>query len=138
MFLQIFFLHHNRSVLLLDLHVPSTFPVADVPVDLHILHWLMPEDFCPDPFGQSEHIDGPHHGGLHRFDGIVLIMYRRSRTGKVVYFIHFNEERHGNIMADQFEVRIVHQVNNILFLTCKIIIQANNFIPFFQQSFAKM
>jgi hypothetical protein len=41
-------------------------------------------------------------------------------------------------MPDQLEKGIVKEVNNVLFLSCKIIVEANHFIALFEQPLAKV
>ena len=47
------------------------------------------QNFCSATLGHAKHIDGPHHGCLHRLDRVVLVVARCGRTGKVVDFIYF-------------------------------------------------
>ena len=61
----------------------------------------------PKSFGQAQHIDRAVDidlGGLHR---IILIVNRRSRTGQVINFVHFQIKGKGNIMSNQLEVGIL-------------------------------
>lgn len=41
-------------------------------------------------------------------------------------------------MPYQFKVGMIHQMNNIALIPGKIVIQANNFIPFLKESLTKM
>jgi len=45
--------------------------------------------------------------GLYCFYGIVLIMYWRGRTCKIINLICFNKKRTRNIMSNQFKIRII-------------------------------
>ena len=65
-------------------------------------------------------------------------MYRRCRTSEVVNLVYLGMERLGNIVPDQFEPWIAHQMNNIPLGTCKEIIQAENLIALVNQTAAKM
>jgi hypothetical protein len=65
-------------------------------------------------------------------------MDRRGRTGEVVYLINLNKKRHCDIVPDQFKKRILQKVDYVLFLSGKVIVEANHFIALIQQSLAKM
>jgi len=50
-------------------------------------------------------------GGLHR---VVLVVDGRSRAGQVVDLVHLDVEREGHVVADEFEVRAVQQVLDVV------------------------
>ena len=56
--------------------------------------------------GQPQHVDGAHHVGLDRLDGIVLVMNRRSRTGEIINLIDFQQDRFDHIVAHQIKPMI--------------------------------
>ena len=96
------------------------------------------QNFCLHTLGQAEHIDctmNAGFGGLHR---IVLVVDWRSRARQIVDFVHFNVERKGDVMANQFEMRIAEQMTNIVFTAGKEVIYAQYVVIAFQQFLAKV
>jgi len=89
-----------------------------------------------DPFCQAKHVDCSHHRCFNSFDGIVLIMYGRRRTGQVVDLIYLHIVGSCNIVSDQFKIWVFKQVGNVCFGSGEEIIQAEYFIPFLKQSLA--
>ncbi len=65
-------------------------------------------------------------------------MNRRGRAGEVVNLIHLNIERERHVVAEQLEIRIVQEMNNILFAACEVIVQTDHIIAFSQQPLAKV
>ena len=74
--------------------------------------------------GEAEHVDRSEHRGLDRLDRVVLVMNRRCRTGHVIDSIDFDFERINHIVAKKLEICMILQVNDILLITGKKIIQA--------------
>jgi hypothetical protein len=60
-------------------------------------------------------------------------MDRRSRTGKMVYLIHFHKERMDDIMTFHFEVRIHEEMAYVILATRKKVINTNYISLFFQE-----
>src|SRR5690554_7039218 len=86
------------------------------------------KNFRLNTLGQSQHIYGTHHRGLYGFDGVVLIMYGRSRTGQVVNLVYLYKIGVGNIVPHQFKVGVVEQMNNVSLASGKVIIETDDFI----------
>jgi hypothetical protein len=84
------------------------------------------EDPGFDSLCQSEHVNSSEDTGLDRLHRIKLIVNRRCRTGKIVYLIHFKKDRVDQVMADDFEALIPHEVKDISFLTRVIIVQTDD------------
>lgn len=78
------------------------------------------------------------HARLDRLNGIGLIVKRRCRTGKVINFVDFHIERKADVVANDLEMRVGAQMKNILPVASKKIIDADDLVPFFQQTFAQM
>ena len=62
----------------------------------------------------------------------------RRGTGEVVDLIDLEQDRLGHVMTNKLELVRVEEVSDILLSSGKKIVEANNFITFGQQSFAKM
>jgi hypothetical protein len=84
------------------------------------------EDLGLDSLGQSEHVNSPEDTGLDRLHWIELIMNGRCWTGEIIYLIHFQKYRVDQVMTDDFEALVPHEVKDISFLTCIIIVQTND------------
>jgi len=96
------------------------------------------KDFCPGPFGDAQDVDGPHDIGFDRLDGIELIVHGRGRAGKVVNFVHLQIDGIDDVVADQFEMRLSHQVGDVVFTAGKKIVQADHIMAFAQKAFTQM
>jgi hypothetical protein len=59
----------------------------------------------------------------------------RSRTGKIIYFVHLQIKRKGDVMPDQLKIWLIKQSQYIILGTGKIVIQAENLIGLIQESF---
>ena len=88
------------------------------------------QDFGLGAFGEPEHIDGSHHGGLQGFDRVVLVVYGRCGAGEVVYFIDFGMVRFDDIVAHQFEMVVFQQVADVVFTAGEIVVHANDVVSF--------
>ena len=69
--------------------------------------------------GHAQHVDRPHHRGLHGLDGVVLVVARRGRAGQIVDLVHFQPDRQGDVVADQLEVGPVQEVATLDFWLVK-------------------
>jgi len=65
------------------------------------------KDLGSQSFGQPEHIDGPMDVYFRGLNGVILIMNRRGRTGKIINFIHLDIEREGDVVTKEFEIWLV-------------------------------
>src|SRR5690606_9799219 len=91
-----------------------------------------------DAFGQPEHVDGAHDAGLDGFNRVVLVMDRRGRAFQVVDLIHFQENGHGDIMADELEIPAIAKVFDIALGAREKIVHANHVMPLPDQQFAQL
>ena len=96
------------------------------------------EDACIDPLGKAEAVDGPDHGGFHGLDGIVLVVRRRSRAGKIVDAVHLELEWVDHIMANKFEAGIPQKMVDIGLASGEEIIETDDFMPLLDETIAKM
>ena len=90
-----------------------------------------------EPLGKPQHIDRSMHTSLDRLHRVTLIMYGRSRTGKVVYFVALNVKGESHIVPDNFKPGIVQQLVYIAFAAGEKVVNTNNFIAHIEQSFTK-
>src|SRR5690606_8027606 len=65
-------------------------------------------------------------------------MDRGSGAGEVVDLINFNFERVDDVVADELEVRVAHQVLHILLSAGKKVVHADHLMIVFQQTLAKV
>ena len=64
------------------------------------------KNFGLDPFGKPQHVDGAVNidlGGLNR---VVLVMNGGCRAGQVVNLLDFQIQRKGDVVPEQFKIRI--------------------------------
>ena len=65
-------------------------------------------------------------------------MNRRCRTGHIVNSIDFDLKRINHIVTNKFEIGIIFEMSNVMLIACKEIIQANDFVPLFEQTFTNV
>ncbi len=106
-------------------------------ITIHLARGCL-QDFRLDPFGQAQHIDGPHDRSLDRLDRVILIMYRRGRTRQIVNLVHFGVIGGRDIVPHHLEIRPIHQVNDIGLPPCKIIVQTNDLMSLPEQMLTQM
>ena len=92
----------------------------------------------PTPLCHTQHVDRPHHGRLHRLDGVVLVVAWSGGAGQVVDFIDFQEDRQRHVVTDQLEVGTVQQVRDIRLLAGEEVVQADYVVAAFDQPFAEV
>lgn len=71
-------------------------------------------------------------------NGIVLVVRGGGGAGKIVDFIHFHGKRLCNVVCQRPESGTVQQVQEILFGTRKIIVDAGDLVTVVQQAFTEM
>ena len=64
--------------------------------------------------GQTQHVDRAVDASLGRLHRIVLIVDRRGWAGEIVYLIHFDKQREGDVMADEFKPLMPPDMHNII------------------------
>ena len=92
----------------------------------------------PASLGHAQHVDRPHHRGLHGLDGVVLVMARRGGTGQIVDLVDLQEDRQRNVVADQLEVGAAEQVGDVRLLAGEEVVQADDVVPALEQPLAEM
>jgi hypothetical protein len=65
-------------------------------------------------------------------------MAGRRRTCEIVNLIDFEKDRQRNVVANQLKVGVIEQMDDVRFLACKKIIEADYVVTAFDQSLAKM
>ena len=65
-------------------------------------------------FCKAQHIDGAKHAGLGRLHRIFLIIDGAGRAGQVINLINLDIKREGDVMADDFKVRLAHKRQDII------------------------
>ena len=96
------------------------------------------EDRDAQAFGQAQHVDGPVYASLDGLHRVVLVVDGRCRAGQVVDLVHFQVEREGHVVADQFEARVREQVLDVLARAGEEVVHADDFAAFIQQTLAEM
>ena len=81
------------------------------------------------PLCQAQAVDGAHHGGLHRLDGIVLVMRRRGRAGEVVDLVDLDLEGIDHVVPQEFKARVGEQVDDVLLPAGEQIVEADDLVP---------
>ena len=76
-----------------------------------------------------------HLGGLNR---VVLIVDRRRRTGQVVNRIDLHIKRKGNVVANEFKIRIPYQRGDISFGTRVEIVDTEDIVSILEEALAEM
>jgi hypothetical protein len=96
------------------------------------------EDARLNPLGEPQAIDGPKQGGLHRLDGVVLVVGGRCGTRKVVDPVDLELEGINHIVPDEFESGIANEMVNVRLATGEKIIQTDDIVSLFDKSVAEM
>ena len=96
------------------------------------------EDTGFHPLCQSQAVDGPDHGGLHRLDGVVLVVGGGSWAGEVVDAVNLELERVDDVMAHEFEAGIADEMLDVRLTTSEEIIKTDNFMSLLDKTVAEM
>jgi hypothetical protein len=62
----------------------------------------------------------------------------RCRAGEVVDFVDLDIEREGNVVTQEFKVRVFEQIYDVFFGASKKVIDTDDVIAFFEKSAAEM
>ena len=89
-------------------------------------------------FCHPQQIDRAYYAGLHCLDRVVLIVSRGSRTSQVVDFVDFQVQRMNNVVANQLEIGLSEQMNNVGLLAGKEVVDTDDVMPFVHQAFTQM
>ena len=68
--------------------------------------------------------------GLHRVE---LVVHRRGRAGQVVDLVDFHEQREGDVVAHQLELRMGQQVDHVVAGAGEEVVDAEHRVPVGQQ-----
>jgi len=96
------------------------------------------EDTGAGALGEAEHVDGAVYARLGCLDGIVLIVGRAGRAGEVEYAVHFDIIRKGDVVADELEIRVSHEVGDVPLLAGKEVVKADDVVFFLDEPVAKV
>ena len=96
------------------------------------------EDFGVASFGHATGVDSTHDGGLHCFDWVVLVVTRGCGAGEVVDFIDFQPDRVGDVVADEFKIFVVQQMDDIGFLRSEEVVETDDIMSLGDEPFAEM
>jgi hypothetical protein len=75
---------------------------------------------------------------LGRLDRIVLVMDRRGGTGEIINFIHLDVQGKGDVVAEEFKIGILLEVDDIVLDPCIKIVHAKDIIALFYEMLAEM
>lgn len=78
------------------------------------------------------------HACLYRLYGVVLVVHWRGRARQIPDFIYFDVQRKGDVMADELEPPVFQQVFDIGASTGEVVVDAEYFVPVFQQTIAEV
>lgn len=87
---------------------------------------------------KAEHIDGAMYRGFCRLYRVMLIMYRRCRTGKIVNFVNFKIQRKSHIVPDKLETRIAVQMFDVALAAGEQVIRTHHFVAASKQAITQM
>jgi len=93
------------------------------------------KDLGLDPLGNAQHVDSPHDVGLYGFDRVILIVDGGRGTGQIIYLIHFKEYGMNQVVAYQFKIGPADEMTDISLVAGKEIVQAEDFMAIFCQTF---
>jgi hypothetical protein len=89
-------------------------------------------------FGQTEAIDCAHHRRLGGLDGVILVVWWRSRSRQIVDLVDLVFKRIDHIVPDQFKVRVTEKMGHIGLTAGKKVIHTDNVMPLLHQPVAEM
>ena len=89
-------------------------------------------------FGQPQHVDHADGRRLDRLDRIVLIGDGRRRAGEVVDLIGFEIQRMHDVVPNDLEVRIVHQMSDVGLPPGEEVVDADDVVAPLEQSLTQM
>ena len=87
---------------------------------------------------QVQHVHHAENAGLHRLDGVVLVVDRAGRAGEVVDFVELSPERLRHIVQHEREPLVVQQLKDVVLGACKEIVEGRDLVAFGQKPPAKM
>ena len=117
---------------------PVIFPLGvDLRITVHFRGGCL-KDRGLHPFGESQGIDCAHDTGFDRLDGVVLIMNGRSRTGEIVYLIHFQIDGIDDVVTDAFKVLISQKMADIVLASGKEVVETQDLMSLEKQPLAEM
>src|SRR6185295_9539879 len=96
------------------------------------------QDLGVHALGKTEHIDRAMHTGFDRLHRVVLVMHRRGRAGEIVDLVDLDEERKGDVVADQLEVLVIEQRLHISARAGKEVVDAEDLRALSDQTCTKM
>ena len=96
------------------------------------------EDTGPDPLGQTEGVDRPHDGCLHRLDGIVLIVRRGCRAGEIIDAVDLELERVDHVVTNEFKTVVPLEMLDVGLSTGEEVVETDHFISLFNKTIAEM
>ena len=64
-------------------------------------------------------------------------MDRRGWAGEIVDLVHFDMDRNGHIMPDQFEPLVVEQMQDVVARPGELIVHAEDVMAFFKKPLAE-
>ncbi len=96
------------------------------------------EDLRAGPLGQAQHVDGAVDAGLGRRHRIVLVVNRRGRAGHVVDVVHLDVERERDVVPQDLEHRVVHQVHDVRLAPREIVVGADHVVTVVEEPLAEV
>lgn len=78
--------------------------------------------------GEPEHVHRPEEARLDRLDRVVLVVHGARRARQVVDLVDLEQDLLDDVVADQLEVRLVHQVRDVLLRAREEVVEADNVV----------
>ena len=79
-----------------------------------------------------------NHTGFSCFDRIILIVNWTCGTSEIINLIALHMNILQNILTNKFKIGIIHQMADVVFLSCEQIVHTYYIISLFQQLFTQM
>ena len=90
------------------------------------------------PLGEAEHVDRSHDtglGGLHRIE---LVVDGAGRARQVVYLVHLYVEGKGDVVAQDFEIRMIEKVGHVSLCSGEEVVDTDDLTPRLEQPLAQV
>ena len=82
-----------------------------------------------EALGQPKHVDRTDDAGLGRLYGILLVVNRRSRARQIEDLVHLDEQRMGDVVAQELETLVIEEMLDIAPRAGEEIVDAQDLLP---------
>jgi hypothetical protein len=96
------------------------------------------KDFRVHALGEAQYVDRTVDARLRRLHRVELIVDGRGRAGEVVDLVYLDIEREGDVMAHQFETRLLQEVGDVVLPAGEKIIDTQNILALRDEPLAQV